>query len=132
MSGPEESIASDSPGRGVFRPGTGSQGASRARRDRRGAWHVAVPMGHPRDGLLAEVPAKLEAAVREYRRVDDGDAAVVGGSPDLIRDGRDDAEALAGPAGLQSLPELALDLQVHPNALLAKPGPDGRAGRQPQ
>ena len=56
----------------------GVTGAPRSLR-RRGLRHASVAVESPRDRLLAQIPAKLQAPVGEDGRVDHGDAGAVGG-----------------------------------------------------
>jgi hypothetical protein len=86
---------------------------------RGGLREAAVAVEDVGDGLLAEIPAKLEAAVGEDWGVDDGEAGAVGGGAGGGRNRLPDAHAL-GLAGMREAinkSRLRLDHDLHLAAL---------------
>ena len=81
-------------------------------------------MKDPRDGLLAEVPAQLQASVGDDGCVEDGEAGAVGGGAGRRRDRLPRAHALGIPRMREALDEARLGLhhELHPVAL-RQPGP---------
>src|SRR4029450_6664196 len=95
--------------RGRWSPCTGAISLSG-----RGLAHVAVAVENLRDRLFPEIPAELQAPVREDGRVDDGDPRAVGGGAGGHRDPVPDADALRARRGGPPLDEARFGLPERP------------------